>query len=116
MKIFSTDVPGDNDLTAIQTICNTLQRERISKVGYRGTAADWRDQRIEVSLLKPVVVVRKKDGTNRVCVDYPKLNRLTDFDPTPANTTEEIFEKMAHKKYQLEQWVLENSRSGERCS
>jgi hypothetical protein len=47
----------------------------------------------------PVVVVRKKDGTNRVCVDYRKLNRLTVFDPAPGNTAEEIFQKMAGKKY-----------------
>ena len=29
----------------------------------------------------PVVVVKKKDNTNRVCVDYRKLNKLTVFDP-----------------------------------
>ena len=29
----------------------------------------------------PVVVVKKKDNTKRVCVDYRKLNKLTVFDP-----------------------------------
>ena len=42
----------------------------------------------------PVVIVRKKDGTNRVCVDYRKLNRVTEFDPTPMLTAEEIFQKI----------------------
>ena len=33
----------------------------------------------------PVVIVRKKDGTNRVCVDFRKLNRITEFDPPPPD-------------------------------
>ena len=32
----------------------------------------------------PVVLVKKKDNTNRVCVDYRKLNKLTVFDPEPC--------------------------------
>ncbi|GFR75371.1 zinc finger protein [Elysia marginata] len=31
----------------------------------------------------PVVVVRKKDGCNHVCIDYRRLNKLTTFDPQP---------------------------------
>jgi hypothetical protein len=47
----------------------------------------------------PVVIVRKKDGSNRVCVDFRKLNRVTVFDPTPMSTAEEIFQKMSKAKY-----------------
>ena len=41
--------------------------------------------------VSPVVVVKKKDNTNRVCVDYRKLNKLTVFDPEPVPTAEHLF-------------------------
>lgn len=47
----------------------------------------------------PVVVVKKKDNTNRVCVDYRKLNKLTVFDPEPMPTAEYLFQKLNGDKY-----------------
>ena len=38
----------------------------------------------------PVVVVKKKDNTNRVCVNYRRLNKLTVFDPEPMPTAERL--------------------------
>ena len=29
----------------------------------------------------PIVMVKKKDGSNRVCVDFRKLNKFTEVDP-----------------------------------
>ena len=51
------------------------------------------------SYASPVVIVRKKDGINRICVDYRKLNRLTEVDPTPMPNPDEIFQKMAKAKF-----------------
>ena len=47
----------------------------------------------------PVVVVKKKDNSNRVCVDYRKLNKLTVFDPEPMPTAEHLFQKLNDDKY-----------------
>ena len=47
----------------------------------------------------PVVVVKKKDNKNRVCVDYRKLNKLTVFDPEPMPTAEHLFHKLSGDKF-----------------
>ena len=47
----------------------------------------------------PVVVVKKKDNTNRVCVDYRRLNKLTVFDSEPMPTAEHLFQKLNGDKY-----------------
>ena len=40
------------------------------------------------------LVVKKKDGSNRMCVDYRKLNLVTVADPAPITTAEDLFEKL----------------------
>ena len=47
----------------------------------------------------PVVVVKKKNNTNRVRVDYQKLNKLTVFDPEPMPTAEPLFRKLSGDKF-----------------
>ena len=42
----------------------------------------------------PVVVVKKKHGSNRVCVDYRKVNQLTAFDPEPIPAAADLFQKL----------------------
>ena len=40
----------------------------------------------------PVVVVKKKDNINQVCVDYRKLNILTVINPETMPTVEHLFQ------------------------
>ena len=42
----------------------------------------------------PVVIVKKPDGSNRVCVDYRKLNKLIGSDPEPMPTAEDFFQNV----------------------
>ena len=37
------------------------------------------------------MTVQKPDGSNRVCVDFRKLNKVTMFDPKPIPQPEQIF-------------------------
>jgi transposase InsO family protein len=56
-------------------------------------------RRSRSSYASPVVIVRKPDGSNRVCIDYRKLNRITQFDPEPMVSISELFHKLGHAKY-----------------
>lgn len=42
----------------------------------------------------PVVVVKKKDGTNRLCVDYRELNNRVVRDRYPLPIIEDVLEKL----------------------
>ena len=112
-KQIFTDVPGDSNLTE-HTIELTSEEPVRSKpyahaVPYsvRESLKEDIQDMLQMGVIREsksphassVVVVRKKDGTNRACVDYRKLHHLTAFDPTPANTGEEILQKIAKKKY-----------------
>ncbi|KAF0097232.1 MAG: hypothetical protein FD142_3166, partial [bacterium] len=43
----------------------------------------------------PIVVVKKKDGTWRMCVDYRRLNEQTDKDRFPLPRIDEIFNQLS---------------------
>ena len=49
----------------------------------------------------PLVVVRKKDGSNRMCVDYRKLKLVTVADPALMTTAEDLFGKLGKCQYYL---------------
>ena len=47
----------------------------------------------------PIVYVKKKDGTIRPCVDYRKLNAVTEFDSFPLPRTDDCFDCLGGSKY-----------------
>ena len=47
----------------------------------------------------PIVLVRKRDGTHRFCVDYRELNALTTPDSFPLPRIEDLLEQLGDSKY-----------------
>lgn len=43
----------------------------------------------------PIVIVKKPDGSNRICADFRRLNKVTVFDPEPMTTADDLFRKLA---------------------
>ena len=44
-------------------------------------------------------MVKKKDGSNRVCVEFRKLNKITEVDTEPMTTAEDLFCRLSGIKY-----------------
>ena len=42
----------------------------------------------------PIVLVKKKDVTNRFCVDFRRITLVTEFDTEPMGTPEDIISKL----------------------
>ena len=51
------------------------------------------------SYASPIVIVKKKDGSNRICVDYHKLNKVTVADLEPIKTPEDLFKRLGKGSY-----------------
>ena len=57
----------------------------------RESLRDDVEKMIEMGVIKksdspyssPIVIVQKKDGTNRICVDFRQINKVTEFDSEP---------------------------------
>ena len=47
----------------------------------------------------PVVLVAKKDGTKRFCVDYRRLNALNKTDVFPLSRVDDSFDQLSHSRY-----------------
>ena len=47
----------------------------------------------------PVVIVKKKDNSNRFCIDFRVLNKIIVFDAEPMPSMELIFSKLAGYKF-----------------
>ena len=47
----------------------------------------------------PIVPIPKKDGSWRSCVNYQKLNAVTEADPFPIPRVDDLLEELVHAKY-----------------
>ena len=106
-----TDVPGRTDIIthSVELSTQTHVRSRPYQVpqALRDTIKDEVEVMMKMDIIEhstspyasPVVIVKKKDGKNRFCVDYRKINAVTVVDNEPIPNMEEIISDVGGAKF-----------------
>ncbi|WVZ63911.1 LOW QUALITY PROTEIN: hypothetical protein U9M48_013504 [Paspalum notatum var. saurae] len=70
-----------------------------SEIQRQRSITSWSDYTQSSPFASPVLLVQKKDGSWRMCVDYRKLNDLTIINRFPLSIIEEILDDLGPAKY-----------------
>ena len=97
-----TDMPGETDV--IQHQIRLSDDTPIRCKPYPLPYAMREELRDEVDTMLEMGVVRPSTSPYaspivRVCVDFRKLNRITEVDPEPMTTAEDLFPRLSGKKF-----------------
>ncbi|XP_052673702.1 uncharacterized protein LOC128155864 [Crassostrea angulata] len=106
-----TDIPGITNLVEHKIVVTSSEPVRVKPYpipfSTEKTITEEVQKMLQLNVIEPssspysapVVIARKKDGTNRFCIDYRRLNCATVFDAEPMPSPESIFSKMTGKKF-----------------
>lgn len=111
-KLFDTRHPSKIDFTLEHAI-DTGNHRPVYTTPYRRSPKDHETLTMETAKLlqaeqiepstspwcSPVVLIRKKDGGTRFCVDYRKLNEATVKDSFPLPRIDDIFDQLSQSTY-----------------
>ncbi|XP_076439384.1 uncharacterized protein LOC143278408 [Babylonia areolata] len=105
-----TDLPGRTNLEtcSLQLNSDTPLRTKQYPLPYsqREVIQEEVDQMLKMGVIEPssspysspIVLVKKRDGKVRFCVDFRRVNKVTTFDAEPMPDVEALFAKLAGKK------------------
>ncbi|PVD36422.1 hypothetical protein C0Q70_03405 [Pomacea canaliculata] len=106
-----TDLPGladfqDHSITLTDNVIVNIKQyplpftsERIVKEEVEKMLALGIIEQSSSPFASPVVIVRKKDGSTRFCIDFRELNKVTRFDAEPIPDVELLFSQLQGKNY-----------------
>ena len=109
-NVFS-DLPGCTNLIEHRILVTSVDPVRVKPYpvpfAVRTTINGEIDKMLKLNVIEPstspyaapVVLVKKKDGSIRFCIDFRQLNRITVFDPEPMTNQQDIFTKLKGDKY-----------------
>lgn len=105
------DIPGSTELVEHEVRLTSDEPVRLKPYPVPHALKEGIKQEIE-SMLKlgiiepsesnyssPIVIVKKPDGSNRFCIDFRKLNRITEFDAEPIGNPDDIFARLTNAKF-----------------
>ena len=106
-----TDIPGTTTFIEHDIKLNTAEpiRSKGYPIPYQSvdTVNEEVNKMLELGVIEPsnapfsspIVLIRKKDGSIRFCIDFRQVNKATVFDAEPMPNIEQIFSKLSKAKY-----------------
>ena len=107
LEVFPEDLPGLPLDREIEFVIDLLPGTApISKAPYRMAPAELKELKVQLQDLldkgfirpshspwgAPVLFVKKKDGTMRLCIDYRELNKVTIKNKYPLPRIDDLFD------------------------
>ena len=106
-----SNIPGKTDLVVHDIVLTSKKPIRVKPYGIPYARREIMKKELEEmetlgiveksnsDFSSPVVLVKKRDGTTRFCVDFRKLNAVTVYDAEPIPDQEELFSKLNRANY-----------------
>jgi hypothetical protein len=112
LSVTANDVSELGECTVEEFRITLVDDKPIHIPPYRMSEAERRDARKEIDTLLeagvirqsrspysfPIIMVAKKDGTRRLCIDYRKLNAVTISESWPIRNIQDIFDRLSGSK------------------
>src|SRR5438128_3511363 len=112
--VFTEDLPGLPPDRELEFIIDMMPGTTpISQRAYRNTVTEWAELKDQIRELldkgyikpstspwgSPVLFVKKKDGTMRMCIDYRSLNAITIKNKYTLPRIEDLFDQLKGAKF-----------------
>ena len=116
-----SDTPGRTDLVEYHVLTRDAHPVRLPAYrlphSYRDTVKQELDQMLHQGIIEPassawsapVVLVKKKDGSLRLCIDYRCLNKLSDGDAPSGQADRPSWQGQVHLSIGPYSWLLAGS-------